>query len=124
MQIRIKPELVASNEGFDFVGRPTNHRAVHSRVAELLNIHWRSIRENKQKGIFVYWKEKHRATTKVETLFTKSGKPSKKTKVTNTPTHWKYKIWFIPDTIVQLLKADGKVIKQSKNHWSIIDIRK
>ncbi len=32
MQIRIKPELVSSNEGFDFVGRPNSSKAVHSKV--------------------------------------------------------------------------------------------
>lgn len=124
MQIRIKPELVASNDGFDFVGRPNTHSAVTYKVAELQNIHWRSVRENKQKGIFVFWKEKHRVTTKVEQLITKAGNPSKKTKVTRIPTHWKYKIWFVPDLIVQLLKVDGKAIKQNKGHWSIIDLKK
>ncbi len=78
MQIRIKPELVSSNEGFDFIGRPTSSKTVHSKVAELQNQHWRSIRENKQKGIFVYWKEKHRKKTIVQQKLTKTGKVSKK----------------------------------------------
>jgi hypothetical protein len=126
MQIRIKPQVVGWSDGFDFFGRPNNSNTVEERKAQMQYDHMRSIHSgaNNQKGIFVYWKEKHRASTKVETLLTKSGKPSKKTKVTKIPTHWKYKIWFIPDTIVQLLKADGKVIKQSKDHWSIIDTRK
>jgi hypothetical protein len=124
VQIRIKPELVSSNNGFDIVGRATTHSAVKSKVAELQNIHCRSVRENKQNGIFVFWKEKHRATCKVEHLYTKAGIPSKKTNVTRIPTHWKYKIWFIPDVIVQLLKADGKAIKQNKDYWSIVASKK
>ena len=112
MHIKIKPTVVASSCGFDILGRPHSSSEVSRKVSNLLRS-----RYGKQEGIYVYWKEKRRAKWIDEQVNWKTGKVT--TAAQLIPTHWRYKVWFIPYEVVGLLESDGKVVKQYKSHWSI-----
>lgn len=116
MQIRIKPEVVNSSNGFDFIGRPISHSdmimAVSVSRANYFN-----------RGTVVYVAEKHRRTKIAEKTFTKSGKVSKKTVTKLIPTHWRYKVYLIPEAVVEILKQNKCKIVQHKHHFDIVSTK-
>jgi hypothetical protein len=114
LRINLKQFLVKSSNGFDFVGRPQTFREFRKAVAGAsLNIY-----QNKTR--IVYTKEKHRAKRIITQQLTASGKPSKKPPVVqNIPGHVRWKIYAIPNVIVDMLHKQGQKIVQHKNHFSI-----
>jgi hypothetical protein len=122
MQIRIKPQLLTSSNGFDFFNRAVSQV---DAVGVINTVRWSSMNRSLQGDVIVHWMEKHSLRVSFTPVLTKSGKPSTKPAVKNVvPTHWKYKVWVIPAAVVALLKADGKKIVQYKHHWSIEDVSK
>lgn len=113
MQIRIKPEVVKSSNGFDFIGRPTSHYEMTKAVSA-------SRAQYSNQGTVVYVAEKHRRTKIVEKTFTKSGKVSKKNVTKLIPTHWRYKVYLIPEAVVEILKQNKRKIVQHNHHFDIV----
>jgi hypothetical protein len=122
MQIRIKPQLLTSSNGFDSFNRAVSK----VDAVNAINIEkWYNTDGTVPEDVIVHWMEKHSLRVSFTPVLTKSGKPSTKPAVKNVvPTHWKYKVWVIPAAVVALLKADGKKIVQYKHHWSIEDVSK
>ena len=74
--------------------------------------------------MYVFWMEKHRCRVRYVQEVTRTGKPSKKApKREITPTHWQYRIHFIPQAVVDALKANGKKIVQHNHHWFIENVK-
>ena len=114
MEIRIKPEVVQSRLAYDQQDKVTPER-VRARLIKCIYD-----RSSRGEGTYVFWMEKHRRRVQYIQEVTRPGKPSKKApKRVVTPTHWCYRIHFIPKAVVDLLKASGKKIVQHKYHWSI-----
>lgn len=113
MQIRVKPEVVASSNGFDCIGRQTTYLEMTRKIS-LAHGHYAT------KGRVVYVAEKHRRTKVEEKVYTRTGKLSTKTKTKLIPTHWKFRVYLIPKEVVELLKREGKSIVQYKHHFKIV----
>lgn len=117
MEIRIKPIVVRSSDGFDFFKRPVTYREVKQKV-----LGYGAYNSDHK---FFYHIEKRRRKVSVTPRTTPSGKPSKKAPlVVVTPTHWRYRIYAVPLIVLDLLKRDGKKIVQHARHWEIVDGKK
>lgn len=120
MQIRIKPEVIKSSNGFDFIGRPVSYQEMKRAVSDSQN---QCQRQYSNQGAVVYVAEKHRRTKIVENTFTKTGKVSKKTITKLIPTHWRYTVYFIPKAVVDILKQNKCKIVQKKHYYDIVSTK-
>lgn len=122
MELRIKLPVIKSSDGFDFFGRPTTCEIAKQEIRAAINRRESFLySKDLPKGRCFFWMEKRNKVVRNNPIYTKFGKLAKKQPAPQViKTHWKYRVYFVDQLIIDLLHADGKKIVQRKHHWEIV----